>query len=138
MARYKILPHTADIRLKVYGENLEALFRNAALGLANVLYKDAEKKLKFARGAEKITVEADETGVLLVNFLNQILSLSSINKRVYPKVRVLYFSPRKTEAQISGFEISGFDEDVKAVSYHGVKIEGSKGGSFETTVVLDV
>jgi SHS2 domain-containing protein len=136
--RYKILPHTADLRLKAYGENLEELFQNAALGLARVLCKDAEKKLKFARGAEKVGAEADGAEVLLVNFLNQILSLSNINKKVYPKVKILYLSPQKVEAQISGISVGGFDEDVKAVSYHGVKIEEDKNGFLEAPVILDI
>ena len=138
MKRFQILPHTADLRLKVYGKDLPELFGNAALGLAHVLYKDAEKKIKLARGAEKIVVEADGAETLLVSFLNQILSLSNINKKVYPKVKVLYFSPQKLEAQFSGITVDGFDEDIKAVSYHEVKIEKSKEGIFETTIVLDI
>ncbi|MBI4033959.1 MAG: archease [Candidatus Brennerbacteria bacterium] len=137
MKRYQVLPHIADLRLKIYGKDMAELFENAALGLAHVLSKDAEKKLKLARGAEKITVEADEAGTLLISFLNRILSVSNINKKVYPKVRILYFSPQKIEAQISGIAIDGFDEDVKAVSYHDAKIEKNK-DIFETTIVLDI
>ncbi len=136
--RYKILPHTADLRLKVYGKNLPELFENAALGLARVLYKDAERKIKLSRGAEKISVEADGTETLLVAFLNQILALSNINKKVYPKVKILYFSPQKIEAQISGVPTEGFDEDVKAISYHGLKIEKKRDKFFEMVVVLDI
>lgn len=136
--RYKVLPHTADLRLRIYGKDYEELFQNAALGLANILQKDAEKKLKLARGAEKVTIEADGVETLLVSFLNQILSVSNINKKVYPKVKILYFSPQKVETQLSGMAVDGFDEDIKAVSYHEVEIEKNKDGIFETTVVLDI
>ncbi len=138
MKRFQILPHTADLRLKVYGKDLPELFENAALGLAHVLKEGAEKKLKLARGAEKISTEGDGVETLLVSFLNQILSLSNINKKVYPKVKILYFSPQKIEAQISGIPVSGFDEDIKAVSFHEVRIEKNEEDIFNATLVFDV
>lgn len=135
--RYKILPHTADLRLKVYGKDLEELFRNAALGLANILYKDAEKKLKFARGANKISVEAPDENILLVSFLNEILAKSNVEKKVYPKVKILKISPKAVEASAAGISVDHFDEDVKAVSYHGAEIKSAKSG-LESVLILDI
>ena len=135
--RYKILPHTADLRLKVYGKGPEELFQNAAYGLASILFNDVRKKEKFLRGAGKISVEALDQETLLVNFLNEVLTKSIIDKKIYPRVKILRISPRAVEAQVYGVAVNHFDEDVKAVSYHDVIIKEGKSG-LETELVLDI
>ncbi len=135
--RYKILSHTADLRLRVYGENHEELFVNAAVGLANIMLKNAEKLERRARGHRKITVESVDYNSLLVDFLNEILSEANIEKKVFPRVKVLRISPKLVETQLFGVSVEKFDEDVKAVSYHGVEIK-EKEGKLETTLVLDI
>ncbi|MGC9046704.1 MAG: archease [Minisyncoccia bacterium] len=137
MTGFQILGHTADIRLKVVGKDYEELFKNSALGLAKILDNNFEKKIKFIRGFEKIVINADNYDILLVNFLNEILTKSSINKKVYPLVKILKLSPLNIEAHISGYSINRFDKDVKAISYHQSQIIKTKRG-LEVIFVLDI
>jgi len=37
MNKYKILPHPAELRLRIYGKTIEKLFENAAEAMANIL-----------------------------------------------------------------------------------------------------
>jgi SHS2 domain-containing protein len=135
--RYKILSHTADLRLKVFGDDYEKLFVNAALGLANILFEDYKKLIKRARGHKKITVESENTGTLVVDFLNKILSESNIEKKIFPRIKILRVSPKVVEAQLFGVLVDHFDEDVKAVSYHNAEVT-EEDGKLEITLVLDI
>lgn len=137
MPRYQLLSHTADVRLKVYGKNYEELFQNAAFGLANVLYNKIERKIKLARGHKKITARSIDAATLLADFLNQILAESNIEKKVFPRVKILKVSPREVEAQLFGVSVDHFDEDVKAVSYHNAEIRKTNNG-LEAEFVLDI
>jgi SHS2 domain-containing protein len=138
--RYKILPHTADLRLKIFGKTEEELFSNALLGLAAVIKKDAEKlaKRKPAGGYEKIVIEGHNREELLISFLNEVLVQANINKKIYIWVKFLKLSPYILEAHIFGTSVDHFDEDVKAVTYHDVKITQNKRGIFEVTITLDI
>lgn len=138
MIPFKILEHTADMRIKVQGHTEEELFQNAALALAAILYPEYEKFKKRPGEFEKIIIEAPDINVLLVNFLNEILSRSEINRKIYPRVKFLKFSPKSLETQIFGFPVPEFSEDIKAVTYHEVEIKQNKRGIFEVTLTLDI
>ncbi len=135
--KYKFLAHTADLKLRVYGQDYEELFRNGALGLASVLDAQVEKKLKRVRGGDKIEATGDGYPVLVANFLNELLSLSAINKKVYPKVKILKLSPRAAVAQAAGLPADDFAREVKAVSYHDLAIKKT-GRQFYIDLTLDI
>jgi len=138
--KFKILSHTADSRLKIYGKNEEELFSNALLGLAAVIKKDAEKlvKRKPAGGYERIVIEGHNQEELLISFLNEVLAQTNINKKIYTWVKFLRLSPFVLEGHIFGTPVEDFDEDVKAVTYHEVQIKQNKRGIFEVTLTLDI
>ncbi len=136
--RFKILPHTADLRLKVFGKNLEELFQNAVLGLSEVICDGAEKLIKRARGFKKIAVKVPDSETLLASFLNDVLTASHTDKKIYPKAKILKISPHFIEAQIFGIPVSKFQKDVKAVSYHDIKITRNKKDVLEVILVFDV
>jgi len=138
MIPFKILEHTADMRIRVQGHTEEEVFQSAALALAAILYPEYEKFKKRPGEYEKIVIEAPDINILLVNFLNEVLSRSEINKKIYPRIKFLKFSPKSLETQIFGFPIDYFDEDIKAVTYHEAEIEQNKRGIFEVILTLDI
>lgn len=135
--RFRILPHTADMRLEVFGKSYGELLENAIAGLANVLCPEAEKKKKLGRGFEKISVQGPDKSTLLVNLLNEALTLSIINKKVYPRLKILKLSPRDVEAHLFGVKVDHFDKDLKAVSYHDAEIKETNKG-LKATLVIDI
>lgn len=136
--RYRILSHTADLRLKVYGKDLEELFQNSVIGLSEIIFEGAEKMIKRVRGFEKIKVKASDPETLLVGFLSDVLTMVHTNQKVYVRAKILKISPVLVEAQVSGFSVPGFQKDVKAVSYHDVEVKRNKKGTLETTLTLDI
>ncbi|MDI6733977.1 MAG: archease [Patescibacteria group bacterium] len=138
MRLYKVLNHTADIKLQIFGHTEEELFQNAVLALNSVLL-GGEQKIEFiSQGYEKIVIKSNNSGFLLVAFLNEILTRSQINKKVYEKIKFLKFNETNLEAQIFGRNVRIFKEDIKAVTYHDVKIKRNKKGILGTIITLDI
>lgn len=133
--RYRILSHTADLRLEVYGKTIEELFENATLALANILAPNVKEKISTGLKA-KLVVESASQNILLPDFLNEILAKSQIEKAIYflEKIKI---SGNRVEADLSGIRVDKFDEDVKAVTYHEVDIR-KEGDLWKTKLVLDI
>lgn len=136
--KYKILSHTADLRLEVYGKTLEELFMNAAEALARILSGETKLEVKNKKLKIKIKVASININSLLVDFLNEILSRSHINKAIY-FVKSLKLNEKKIEltAALAHVKVSEFAEDVKAVTYHEANIIKA-GDSYKTKLVLDI
>lgn len=137
MKPFKLLSHTADIKFEIFGRDLEELFQNGAAALNSVLYQRSLKKAA-PTGYEKIEAAATDVNTLLINFLNAILTQSEINRKIYQRIKFLKFSETGLTAQIFGTPVEKFDEDVKAVTYHDVKIGKNQKGIWRTTAILDI
>lgn len=134
---YKILSHTADLRLEVYGKTLKELFINAAIALADILKADTQQALPPAVAPlEKIKIQAPNINALLVDLLNEILAKSHINKKVYKVYKIIKLKDNFVEAQIVGREVEEFDEDIKAVTYHETEIKENDG--YKTKLIMDI
>ena len=142
--KYKILEHKADIKIKVFGKTLEGLFKNAVWAMASILVKSLKFKVKSLRLKKIITTKSINEEVLLVDFLNDILGESQINQAIYPEIRLIDFQPEGLQgmaylkAEISGYKIGRFDEDIKAVTYHDLSIRQNENGVWEATILFDV
>jgi SHS2 domain-containing protein len=136
--KYKILSHTADLRLEVYGRTLEELFANAAEAIGDILSPQAKSAKRKAQSEfrKKIKVKSLNINTLLVDFLNEILAKSHIDKKAY-SVQRLALSDNSLEAEIVGRPVDKFDEDIKAVTYHGVDIQ-QKEGIWQTKLIFDI
>lgn len=146
MKSYKILPHTADVRLKVEGPALEEFFTAALEGMAHILNpgiceKDAGFNIK-----ETIEISAPDLTSLLIDFLSEVLTLSHEKRIIFCRaifcaVKFLEAKERKDfplQARIFGAKVDKFDEDIKAVTYHDAEIKMNKKGNFEITITLDI
>ena len=65
---------------------------------------------------------------LLVDFLSEILAKSQINKKIY-LVKKLKIDEDKIilKAEIAGYSVDRFDEDIKAVTYEDLNIKKISG-----------
>ena len=149
--KYEILEHRADIKIKILGKTLEELYKNAVFAMASILFKDAEAQLQNsclpaskAKFKKIIVTKSADKEVLLVDFLNNVLGESQINQTIYPEARFIDFQPDGIQgvsylkAEINGYAIERFDEDIKAVTYHDLSISQNKDGVWEATILFDV
>jgi SHS2 domain-containing protein len=73
MGSFEILPHTADLRLKVTGETLKDLFEHSVIGLSDILKPGECSTLNVEHSATSTyDVEVEVAGVdetiLLIDF----------------------------------------------------------------------
>ena len=134
MKKYQNLEHTADLKIRAFGKTKEELFANLAYGL----FKNINDNLdNFNIEVEReIKVEGVDEQSLLVNFLNEILSLSDINDEVYFKFDIK-ISNNMIEGIIRGSKIEKNDLDVKAATYNDLKIQKTNQG-YIGEVVFDI
>jgi SHS2 domain-containing protein len=126
MKRFEFFEHTADVSAKIWGKNERELFSNALL----CVFSLAKPSLDSQMVERKISVSANNLEELLVDFLNKVIYFSQVFKEAYQKVIFEKFlkSGKKwrLKAKLKGKKIKKFGEDIKAVTYYGLKIEKDK------------
>jgi len=139
MRPFEIFEHTADVGLRIRGTDLKSLFRNAGEGLFSVI-TDAEA---VAAAAEKSTVRilAKSTEDLLLKWLRELLYRFDARGTVMKGIKRMDISETQLETEI---ETGQFDPEiheqkteVKAVTYHGFKLE-KKDPGWVAEVILDI
>ena len=137
---FEILPHTADMRMRVWGKSIQELFRAALRGMAFYLRPDFAKLPKGAKPVtQAVKVETVDISSLLVEFLSEVIAQSDISNAVFTAVNFRKFGENFLEGEISGFVAEDIEHDIKAVSYHEVDIKRNpETGLFETMLVFDI
>jgi SHS2 domain-containing protein len=139
--KFKILEHTADLKIKAYGKTLPELFVNLAQGMASQqLGVENLSEAGQTRGEwEEVAVEADGLESLLVDWLNEILYRSDVKVKVYSEFELLEFSesPYKIKTRMRGLALAQKKLEIKAATYHQLEIKKTDGG-WEATVIFDI
>ena len=135
---YEFIEHTADVGIRVTGKDLKDLFKNAALALFEII---AEKIPAKAAGKKSLSIKESSQNIeeLFVNWLNDLLSLSAIHGVIFDHFSFRALTPHSLEAVVSGVDIKKYrvNTEVKAATYHGLKIEQTAGG-WKAEVIFDV
>ena len=137
---FEFIEHTADLGLRVRGKTSEDLFKNYATALLNILTDYQPKKLI----SKKITLQAQSLAELLVDWLNELLSIFFADNFL-PKEYNLTLSDDKggkiLQAEITGEEVDfksiELKREIKAATYHDLKVEESDSG-YVAEVIFDV
>jgi SHS2 domain-containing protein len=135
--RFKYLPHTADIKFKAFGKNLEETFANCVYALQDSLVKGKVKeKIK-----KKIEVSGSDLGSLLYNFLEEFLFLFDSEQFLVSKVKEIKIDKKKfkLKAKVVGDSAENYEikTHIKAMTYSDLDIQQKK-GEVEIVLVLDV
>ncbi len=136
-AQYETFEHESDIGIRGFGRTVEEAFENTARALYSVIVtirniNPTEKKV--------LTASAPDQELLLVEWLNALLSLSDIERMVFSKF----------EVRIEGTSLTGsawgerLDRErheprveVKGATYHLLRV-AEEGGRFVAQCVVDV
>jgi protein archease len=138
--RYRILPHTADGKFQAFGATLEEAFGNAALATASLMWDWSTVEPKVRHFVHVTGVDREQ---LLVKFLGEVLYLFEARQFLLGRVDGVRIRPRfegfGLEAVLAGEPVADRHElygDIKAVTYHDLKIEEC--GGFTVQVVVDM
>ncbi len=130
---YEEIDHTADLALRVWGEDFQDLLSQAAKGLYDLLNintkEDAKVKYVFS-------VEIDSEESMLVDFLNELLYLCEDKKQSFNSFSFTE-EENKLVVEAEGNEVKSITRNIKAVTFHDLDIHKNKTG-LETTVTFDV
>ncbi len=132
--------HTADVGLRITGDDLDDLFRTAAEGLFD--YIVANRNVVRSVETETVTLQADNLADLLVAWLNELIFRCETRHWLYTTfdVHVNENAP-SLEATIGGEPIDrdrhDLDHEVKAVTHHGLTLE-RHGDGWKSELILDI
>ena len=135
LMKYRLLEHTADAMVEVYGQDLEERFENAAFALFDQI-TDLSKV--DPKGELKIILDAETREQLLVDFLQELLFVQDLQDYVFSKFEVTT-DGKKLEAKCMGEK---FDPEkhskrsvVKGITYHKLEFDDKQG---KVTLLFDV
>jgi len=131
---FEVIPHTADVRLRVRASTLEELFREAMRGMYAVMHAHPGNE----RVERAIAVhDSADTTALLVDFLNEVLHRAHVAHEMFSDAEFTRFDATSVDATLSGVAPASFDEDVKAVTYHEADVRRD-GEGWSTMLVFDI
>lgn len=136
MHRFKMIGHTADVRLFVEGSTIEELFLGALKGMAKLISPLSLNKKTHIE--TEIKVSATNETFLLIDFLQEALTLSHITSTLFTEVIFKTLTENSLVATLSGIKLDSFRSDVKAVTYHEALIKKREDGIFEAQIIFDI
>jgi SHS2 domain-containing protein len=137
---YRLIDHTADFGVQVWGRDAAQLFERAAAALMDLLF--------ITRGMatereEMIDVDGRDWADLMVNWLRELLFLWAGRERVLTHVRVESLNENRLRAMVgsAAFDPAAhrLNHEIKAVTYHQVQAGPmADGREWRARVIFDV
>ncbi|MBO8174541.1 MAG: archease [Thermococcus sp.] len=142
MRKWEHYEHTADIGIRGYGRTLEEAFENVAIALFDVMVNVRKVEPKEVR---EIEVSGEDLYALLYNFLEELLILHDTEGLVFSdfevkieKTKEGYKLKAKAYGEPLDYEKHEPKEEVKAITYHDMKIEQLEEGTWIVQLVPDL
>jgi SHS2 domain-containing protein len=139
MKPYEFFDHTADIGVHVFGRTLEELFTNAARAMFETL---GELKKTGNRNQKTVALQAESLEDLLHDWLAELLFEIEVNHMLYDEIEIAGVAPGRLTASLRGggidFARSRTNEEIKAVTYHQLRVEKLEDETWRATVIFDV
>ena len=135
---YKLIDHTADFGIHVFGNNEKALFENAGLAMFELLV-DAGRPGECRR--HMVAVEGSDWPDLMVNWLRELLYLWTGEESILRSIAVEELTPYCISAwvDLETFQTERHPilNEIKAVTYHQIQA-GPEGNHWEAKIIFDV
>jgi SHS2 domain-containing protein len=133
---FEEVSHTADLEIRVFAEDLESLFKEAANGMFSLcVIEDLEKGISSVK--QSISLDAMDYEGLLILFLEELLYRLTEDYMFFEIENIEIVSEYALKAQINGTQIKAYQRDIKAVTYHNLNIQRSDDG-YSVNIVFDI
>ena len=127
MKRFKILDHTADIGLIVYGDDLKALFENAGEAFFYLITDLRKVRRRIER---RINIKGESLDRLMVDWLSELLYFHDVDHFLFKSFKVESVGEDGLKAVVKGepFQegVHVIKTEVKAVTYHQIEVRQEK------------
>ena len=143
---FEQLPHTADIKIRVFGTTLKDLFRHAVIGMFQIVrpiapgctVKNDRVVCKQLPETQEVEVSSIDISALLVDFLSEALYLSDVCDEAYLDATIHALDDQNIRATLHGVKITGFEVvELKAVTYHDLEVK-QVNGIWQADIVFDI
>lgn len=138
MKPYELIDHTADVGIRAFGKTLEELFRNAALGMFDII---ADLHSVGSGESKTVSLVAETLEDLYLLWHQELLFRSSVDRTVYKEFSFEKISEKTLKAIIHGERFNPekqiLKKEIKAVTYHRLKVEKTDEG-WVGEVIFDI
>jgi SHS2 domain-containing protein len=135
---YRLLDHTADVKVEIYGTDLTELFTNAAACLFDLML---DRDTVGETRSEPVSLESADLPELFLDWLRELLFVFSTRSLAIRRVEIGSIEPTSLKAIVFGetfdHERHGLKTEVKTATYYDYRIEQT-GTGYTATVVFDV
>lgn len=131
---FEEVEHTADLALRVWGEDLKALFTSAARGMAWLMAdpEGVEVDVEFS-----VELSAEDPETLLVTWLGELLYLSERENLIFTEFDLEQVSSTHLVGKVRGGAPERWRNHIKAATFSELDIREMESG-LGTNVVFDV
>jgi SHS2 domain-containing protein len=138
MKTYKLLDHTADIGIEVWGKTKKDALANTVEAMFDLI---ADSENVSAVQAKQLSIGGTDTADMLINLLREALYLFHAEAWLCKKCEILELNKQKITAEFWGEPYDAkkhqLKMEIKAVTYHTLKIERVEKG-WRARVIFDV
>jgi len=136
--KFRLLDHTADLGVLVYGEDLEELFTNAGKAFFTII-----TDLRRVRESTERIIRVESTNLedLMVNWLGELLYLHDVDSLLFRSFSIDELRDGTMQARAKG---EAFHEgrhvikrEIKAVTYHQIEVKKEK-GRWRARIIFDL
>lgn len=131
---FEEIDHTADRAFRVTGRDMVALLENAARAMQTL---DGPRPAAEPSATQEIEVKGVDRETLLVNWLNEILYLEQVQGLMCVRFQICELKHDSVRARVETCEGDQNITQIKAVTFHNLKIRETSEG-LEAEVVVDV
>ncbi|MDF1531089.1 MAG: archease [ANME-2 cluster archaeon] len=138
---FEYLPHPADVRFTAHGNTLEETFEQAAYAMFGVIIHNT-----ILEPERSVDIELESEGLdnLLYDYLSELLYLFEVEEIVFGQFKVDsiewinsgYVLKGRASGESIDTERHNFETEVKAVTYHQLKVEKEDEG-YSAHVIVD-
>jgi SHS2 domain-containing protein len=137
---FRLIDHTADLGMEIFGDDPADLFVNAARALFAVLAQ-ADGRGAAGRRRHTIDLEGADWADLMVNWLRELLYLWNGEQQVLSGLEIQSLSENRLRAEVITGDVDPrrhrAGQEIKAVTYHQIAV-GPGGQGWRARVIFDL
>ena len=136
---HEVYEHTADLGLRIRSASLAALFAEAGTAIFELMVENMNDVQPLTK--RQLHIQQPVTELLFFDWLNELLYLSDAEQLVLCHFDVS-INNNVLDAVVSGEPRDEarhqLDHEVKAITYHQLKVEQEPDGQWLAEVILDI
>jgi len=138
MKYYKLIEHTADLGIEVWGSDLKDLFAHSAQAMYELI---AELDLVTATDVFEVRIEAQDRDELLRNWLSELLYYFNVEDMLLGDFIITELDDTHIVSTAKGEKADpqrhNLKREIKAVTFHNLNIK-EKDNKLTTDIIFDV